>query len=724
MKQQRKLDNSTTGSAAILIAGEQSPLLTSVQALLRINGYAAEVACSLEQALAQLEQQRLELVILDMSGSVHNRDQLVEFLGRSAPDQEVIVLGSDSTFAFIKSSFYLGACTLVRKPYRPDDLLVAVSHGLERRHYRQQLLQAEQALTESERVHRFIVNNSPDFIYMLDAEGNFTFVNDMVESLLGYKRHEILGRHYTTIIHPHNAEIAQRFFNEQRTGDRAAKAVDIQLLRNPDQRHDEEKNDGLMVELNTIGLYALEDGVRTYTGTLGSVRDITERKRSEARITYQACHDQLTRLPNRTLFADRVEQALAHASRNQQQFAVMFIDLDHFKQINDSYGHVVGDRLLKAASQRMLASVRTEDTLCRFGGDEFALLLREVDHEKDAVAVAEKILAAMESNPLEIDQLQLSLSLSIGIAIYPAAGDSLERLLRGADVAMYQVKVGGRGSYSVYGPWMENVFSPAPGQGLKQALTRRQLQVFFQPKVNSGSHTIVGMEALLRWQHPERGLLYPAEFIAEAERSGDIVPIDEWVLGSVCQEMVRWQQQQLPSLKVSLNLSTQQLTQEDYADRFIDTLKQYQLDCNRFEVQVTEQMILDGQQQIVSNLRALSQLGVIVVIDNFGCGNSSLGYLRNFPVHTLMIDPSFVRDIVQDNAPLRIADGIAMMAKALNLNLTAKGVENLVQLEHLRALGCTEVQGYLYGEAVSASATLNMLKARSAGGLHINLPTK
>ncbi len=725
MKQQLKQnDDEADHLSTILVVGAQMPLLTSVQALLQINGYETEVTGPLEQALDRQQTQSYGLVIVDLSGGLRSRDQLVDFLDQAAPDQEVIVLGSDLTFASVKSSFYLGACTLVRKPYRPDDLLVAVSHGLERRRYRRQLLKAEQALAASERMHRFIVNNSPDFIYMLDAQGHFTFVNDKVESLLGYKRHELLGCHYTRIIHPHNADIARRFFNEQRTGDRAASRVELRLQKNADKGPEAADDDELLVELNAMGIYAKDGEQRTYTGTLGSARNITATKRKEARISYQAYHDQLTRLPNRTLFADRVSQALAHAARNRQQLALMFIDLDHFKQINDSYGHVVGDRVLKAATERMLAQVRTEDTLCRYGGDEFALLLPEVQHEQDAVAVAKKVLAAMTCRPLEIDQLHLSLGLSIGIAIYPAAGDTLERLLHGADVAMYQVKASGRGSYAVYCPHMESVFFPAQGQRLHQALKQGQLQVFFQPKVNPGSHTIVGMEALLRWQHPERGLLYPADFIDEAEKSGEIVPIGDWVLTTVCRELVRWQQQQLPPLKVSLNISAQQLAREDYADGFINTIKSHQLDSRRFEIQVSEQVILGSQEQIVTNLHELSRAGVVVVIDDFGCGHSSLNYLRHFPVHTLMIDRTFVRDITQDTTPSRIADGIAMMARGLNLKLVAKGVETLPQLEHLRSLGCDEVQGYLYGEAVTAGATLDLLRARPADGPHFDLPVR
>lgn len=697
-------------SAGVLIVGEQLPLLYSLQALLRINGYRTDLSSCCDDALKKLKQGRFALLLLDLQISGRDSCNLLERVAQSCVDVETVVLISDSSVVSIKDALRLGAYDFVRKPYRPEDLLVSVSRGLERQQYKQQLRRTEQALAESERMHRFIVNNSPDFIYMLNADGVFTFVNDMVEGLLGYKRHEIIGRHFSGLIHPNNADAAHRFFSEQRTGERAARSIEVRLQVNQDN-FDPVSPSEVLVELNAMGVYRRnKTGQKEFVGTLGSARDISERKRVEERISYQAYHDLLTRLPNRLLFTDRMTQALAHAARHQSKIAVIFFDLDFFKTINDHYGHVVGDRVLQQVAKRILNCVRSEDTVSRFGGDEFSLLLTHIESLEDATVAAEKILAAVRV-PLTIDDRELHLSASMGIALYPEAGTTIESLLHSADIAMYQAKATGKDGYCVYDPRTDKQSgSETLEYELRSALAGNQLQLFFQPKVDPASSTIVGMEALLRWQHPHRGLLYPADFIHIAEKNRQIVPIGDWALKQVCDEMVRWRRQGLPRIRMSLNLSVLQLEQEDYVDKFVATIKAAGLPAELFELQITEQGMLDGSGKVAKSLRVLSQIGVSVAIDDFGCGHSSLNYLRDYPVDTLMIDRSFVRDISQNREHARIVDGIAMMARGLNLGLMAKGVENLIQLEHLRELGCNEVQGYLYGEAVSAEATFALLR--------------
>lgn len=714
--QQIQQDSREIDPPGILIVGDQLSLLSSLQALLRINGYRTDLLTSCDEAMTALETGRYSLLLLDLQSSNSGGCNLLERVRQTRLNLETIVLISDSSLVSIKEALRLGAYDFVRKPYRPEDLLVAVSRALEHQQYKQQLRRTEVALAESERMHRFIVNNSPDFIYMLDAGGVFTFVNDKVEGLLGYKRHEILGRHFSCMIHSNNADAAFRFFSEQRSCERAPRSIEIRLQVNQDS-HQGKVGGERQVELNAIGVYSQDNNGQTvFVGTLGSARDITERKRSEARISYQAHHDLLTRLPNRLLFTDRMEQALSHANRNRLKIAVIFMDLDKFKEINDTFGHVVGDRVLQQVSERILGCVRGEDTVSRFGGDEFSLLLVDISAAQDAVAVAEKILAAVRL-PLNINEHEFYLTVSMGIALYPDAGETIEKLLHSADIAMYHVKAKGKNNYCLYDPQM-GAFPGSAGveQELKIALERDHLQVFFQPKVDLASHLIVGMEALLRWQHPGRGLLYPAEFLAIAEKTRQIVPIGRWVLAQVCEELARWRQQGMPRIKVALNLSVVQLEQGDYVEHFVATIKHHLLDATLFELQITEQGMLDGSHRAVAALQALSRLGVSVAIDDFGCGHSSLNYLRDYPISALMVDRSFVRDITQEDGASRIADGIAMMAKGLKLNLVAKGVENIIQLDHLRKLGCHEVQGYLFGKAVPAAATLALLRRQPVLG--------
>lgn len=707
----------------LLIVDDQLALLQSLQALMRINGYKVDIARSGGEAITRLQDCDYQLVLLDLQMPGIGGLEVIEFIKEAGLTTEVVVISAETTFGSVKEAIRLGAFDFVRKPYNPNELLATVARGLE--HYRQRfrLNVKESLLKKSEKIHKFIVNHSPDFIYMLDAEGKFTYVNDMAEGLLGYKRQELLGRHYSDLIHPHNAAEAHKFFSEQRTGARATQNIDIRLLVNRDSKHSTSLEDNaLAVELNAIGLYEEDsEGEKTFLGTLGSARDITERKRSEERISYQAYHDMLTWLPNRALFNDRIKQAFAHAQRNNENFALIFMDLDRFKLINDTLGHVMGDKMLQMVAERILDCLRAEDTLCRFGGDEFALLLPSITSRESVSAVAEKILKAIRQ-PFHLNNHELYISMSLGIAIYPEAGETRESLLQSADIAMYQIKADGKDSYCFYCDSMvDGSGFVSVEQDMYRALEKKQFQVFFQPKVDPTSHMIVGMEALLRWQHPHKGTIYPDDFISIAEESKLIMPIGEWVLRAVCKEVVRWREQGLPKIKVSLNVSSVQFEQDDYVGRFLRTLEEFELSTDVFEIEVSEQSLTSGPQNMEETIRSLRDSGVSVAIDDFGRGYSSLSYLRSMPVNTLKIDRAFVRDIDDDCQQARVVDGIAMMAKGLNLNLVAEGVENLGQLDYLKKLGCQEVQGYLYGKAVSAQETMTMLMTRPSEGPHFNL---
>jgi len=723
-----KLKNKPTAvvneQSQMLIVDDQWSLLQSLQALMRINGYQVDLARSGGEAITKLQDNDYQLVLLDLQMPGIDGLEVLEYIQQAKLDLEVIVISGETSFSSIKDAIRLGAFDFVRKPYKPEELLHTVSRGVDHYRQRRQLLHRERKLCESEQVHRFIVNNSPDFIYMLNSQGYFTYVNDMAEELLGYKRKELIGKHFSEIIHPHNAAESHKFFSEQRTGERATQSVDIRLMVNPhNDRVRSLENHELIMELNAFGVYEEDsEGEKVFLGTLGSARDITERKRSEEVISHQAYHDMLTRLPNRALFNDRINQAFAHARRSGENFALMFMDLDRFKLINDSLGHVMGDKVLQLVSDRILDCLRAEDTLCRFGGDEFALLLPKITSKESVSSVAEKIMKAVRK-PFKHKDHELYVSMSLGIAMYPEAGESRESLLQSADIAMYQVKNDGKDGYCFFTDTMSN------GSGfisverdMFRALEKQQFQVYFQPKVDPSSHVIVGMEALLRWQHPKHGLVYPDEFIVAAEESKIIIAIGDWVLRTVCKEVVRWQQQGLPKIKVSLNISPVQLEQDDFVGRFIQTLQEHSLDADIFEVEFSEQGLARGPQDMTLKIKSLQDYGVSVAIDDFGRGYSSLSYLQNMPINTLKIDRSFVRDIDENSGQARVVDGIAMMAKGLNLNLVAEGVENLIQLDYVKKLGCHEVQGYLYGEAVSAQAAMTMMKTRPSHGPHFTLP--
>jgi diguanylate cyclase (GGDEF)-like protein/PAS domain S-box-containing protein len=709
----------------ILIVDDQPKLLSSLQALLKINGYQVELALGGAEALGKLKAQSFSLLLLDLQMPGLSGHQVQQQICEQGIDVEIVVVSGDSSFRAIKEALRKGAYDFIRKPYSPEELLTTVKNALENFWQRRQLHRTEHSLQESERVHRFIVNNSPDFIYMLDSQGLITYVNDKVEDLLGYKRAELLGKHFSTLIHSHNADEIHNFVSEQRVGERASRNIEMRMLVNKGSRRIHcLDNHELIVELNAIGMYDEdENGQRKFVGTLGCARDITARKHSEAQISYQAYHDLLTRLPNRVLFDDRISQTLAHARRSQQQFALLFLDLDRFKVINDTLGHAMGDRVLQQVSERILDCLRAEDTLCRFGGDEFSLLLPNAPSKENVAAVAEKILKAIRQ-PFKINQNEVYLSLSIGVAMFPVAGETREALLQSADIAMYHVKASGKDGYCFYSDAMDGCNSTflSVERDMYLALEKNQFEVFFQPKVDPATHMIIGMEALLRWRHPEKGLIFPGDFLTIAEESKLIVPIGEWVLRTACEEIIRWRQQGLPKLKVSINVSPVQLEQADFVPKFLKVLQDSRLDADIFEVEISEQSLTQGRREIVEKLRTLREFGVSIAIDDFGRGYSSLGYLQNLPVNTLKIDRAFVREIEEVQTDTCIVDAIAMMAKGLHLHIVAEGVENLLQLGYLRNLGCSEVQGFLYGEARSAQETMTLLINRPDEGPHFVLP--
>ena len=708
-----------SGSARILLVDDKQELLTSLHQLLTLYGYGADQALGGEAAMQALADNEYDVVLLDLIMPVVSGHEILDHAMRAKLKCKIIVVSGDSSFSGIKHALHCGAFDFIKKPYESAELIATMETALRQVKLENQQVEMEGQLRESEELHRFIVNSSPDLVYMLDRNGCFTFVNDRVESMLGYTREELLGRHYSELVEEDYIEKANNLFNERRTGERAIKHVEIRLRSKlPDERRGGTRDRCIWVELTSMGVYQnnSERSRSNYMGTYGTARDITERKEAEEVINFQAYHDLLTHLPNRALLKDRLSLAITHARRNKRKLATMFLDLDRFKLVNDTLGHNMGDRVLKAVASRLQSCLRKGDTLSRFGGDEFTLLLPEVRTRDDVVVIAEKILDRL-NDPFVIDGHELFVGASIGIAMYPEAGESGESLVQNADIAMYHVKSRGKNGYQFFSEEMNHEFSTRLNleRELRNGLIQGEFEVYYQPQVSLETGSITGVEALVRWRHNIRGLINPNEFLPLAEETGLVLQIDEYVQRQAFHDVAAWHRAGLGELRVSVNLTATQIEQEGFVERFVANLDASGLPARFVKLEITESTLMQDIEVIVPKLKQIRSLGAHIAIDDFGTGYSSLSYLQQFPINTLKIDRSFVCDIRAEQGGASIVDAIVAMARGLKLDLVAEGVENRTQLRYLQKQGCEEVQGFIFSPAVPAPELVELLKSSRYG---------
>ena len=441
------------------------------------------------------------------------------------------------------------------------------------------------------------------------------------------------------------------------------------------------------------------------------VQDITERKQIESQLVYLANHDALTHLPNRNLLHDRIDQAIARAQHAGRTMAALLLDFDRFKNINDSLGHDIGDKVINQVALRLQASVRDGDTVARLGGDEFVIALADLAREEDIVEIAQKILNTV-TQPLQVNGHELVLTTSIGISIYPQNGGNAKELLKNADAAMYRAKDAGGNSFRFYAQEM-NVRALARLKmetDLRRALEHNEFLLHYQPQVDLASGKVIGMEALLRWQPPGQGLISPAEFISLAEETGLIVPIGEWVLHTACAQNLAWRKAGLAPVTMAVNLSARQFGQQDLVAMVSRTLRETGGSPQWLELEITESMLMENPEEAAATLRELSATGIQLSVDDFGTGYSSLSYLKRFPIHALKIDQSFVRDISTDADDAAITRTVIALAHNLKLKVLAEGVETAAQLEFLRAHGCDQMQGYYFSRPLPAAEIEKLLR--------------
>jgi diguanylate cyclase (GGDEF)-like protein/PAS domain S-box-containing protein len=546
-----------------------------------------------------------------------------------------------------------------------------------------------------------VFERSIDAILITDRQNLIVSVNFAFTQTTGYASEEVLGRNPAMLA---SGRHDRSFYREMW----AAIERDGSWSGEIWNRH---KNGEVCAEWLTIhGVRNEEGGIEN---CIGIYTDITDQRVAAERIQFLAHYDPLTRLPNRTLLQDRMQQGLAHAAREDTRVALLFLDLDRFKPINDSLGHLVGDRLLQEVAIRLKGCVREDDTVARRGGDEFIVMLPHVESAEQAAHVAEKIIAAMDES-FSINGHVLNVTFSIGISIYPDDAPNADTLVRNADIAMYRSKAGGRNKFQFFTPDMNAhaLERLALENDLHRALERDEFTLMYQPQIDSESGEIIAAEALLRWQHPRRGLIGPAQFIPVAEESGLIVPIGEWVLEQACEQMQAWRDAGLKRIGIAVNISALQFSQKNLAGSIRRVLERSGIEPATLELELTESVLMHDHAATCDMMDELNSMGVRLAIDDFGTGYSSLSYLRSFPIHKLKIDQSFVRDLNHSSDAGAITSAIIAMAKNLNLRVIAEGVETPEQASFLQAQACDEFQGNLFGRPLTAAGFAGLLGMR------------
>jgi diguanylate cyclase (GGDEF)-like protein/PAS domain S-box-containing protein len=536
---------------------------------------------------------------------------------------------------------------------------------------------------------------------VIEWDTNFFVVdwNPAAERIFGYSKAEAIGRHAMELL-PESAQphAAQTWAS---------------LLSGPDGANNTNENrtkDGRIIYCDWYNTQLIDTDGRVI-GVASLVQDATEQKIASERLSYLAYFDDLTGLPNRTLFKDRLSQAFLEADRKAHQVGVIFLDIDHFKDVNDTLGHEAGNLLLQATARRLQGCFRSMDTVARFAADEFAVMLAEVAHVDAVTRVVQHVIDKFKE-PIDILGSELFVTFSMGIALYPVDDGDVDTMLRNANSALYSAKAVGSNSYQFYSAAMTERASRhlTLQTGLRRALDKRELLLHYQPQIDCASGRIIGVEALVRWQHPDKGTISPAQFIPVAEETGLIVPIGEWVLRTACLQAQAWQQQGLPPMRMAVNLSARQFKDPRFALRVLEILNETGLDARYLELEITESILMDGLDSVNAVLQDFKRAGILISLDDFGTGYSSLSYLKRFPIDKLKIDQSFVREVLTDLSDASLVRAVIAMARALRLTVIAEGVETQGQCDFLRADGCDELQGYHIARPMPAEQVFDFVR--------------
>lgn len=683
----------------LLIEGDpaDAKVIQAALADVRYGPFDVESVRQLSDAYERLGKEGIGAVLVDLFLPDSQGIETFNKLLLAAPHVPILVLSGPGDEDIAMQALQRGAQDyLLKGELTSHSLSRALRNMIERK-------AVEEALFIEKERAQVTLNSIGDAVLSTDISGNVTYLNHAAESLTGWSREEALRRPVAEVFQIIDGATRQPARNPMELAVQQNKTVGLTanciLIR----------RDGLECAIEDSAA-PIHDRRGQVTGAVIVFHDVTAARAMSFRMSHLAQHDSLTDLPNRLLLNDRLTRAIASARRNGNRLAVLFVDLDRFKDINDSLGHAIGDKLLQSVAERLVARVRNSDTVSRPGGDEFVVLLSELEHPEDAAVCAKKMLTALTA-PHRIAQHDVHVTVSIGVSTYPEDGQDAETLVKSADTAMYQAKENGRNNYEFFRQDMNirAVERQSLEGSLSRALERHEFVLHYQPKINLEKGAITGAEALIRWLHLDRGLIPPAQFVPIAEDTGLLLPIGQWVLHEACRQARAWLDAGLRPVPVAVNISAVEFRDKGFLEGVRAILKDTRLEPRYLELELTESVLMQHAESTASVLQALKAMGVQLAVDDFGTGYSSLSYLRRFPIDTLKVDRSFVRQITADADDAIIASAVISMGKSLKLRVVAEGVETREQLAFLQDQRCDEGQGYYFSRPVVAEQFAKLL---------------